>query len=248
MSRHLTSHLQPSGANNPPVLDSDGQEVRYTGVNRITDEGTVVDIGTSPNSNDGDPLRTAFLKINNFIEASYWTNSEVNEAITQIQERGPFLGVLNYSDLPSSFSPELRSAEYRIAVLRETLSDTSIASFGIRYPLINSSGLTLNNGRVILYPGTLLSWNETNDTYDVVFEPTANLAEFSYADALDRLRQGTAESGLTANQQQELFNDIQAEAAAANQSYSLQARNVEDAIVEMNAKLKSRGMDAGYYG
>ena len=73
LNRRLDYHLYPQGRSAsepdliPNVKDSDGNIIQYTSTDRRTTESTVVDIGTAPNANDGDPLRTAFIKINNFI-------------------------------------------------------------------------------------------------------------------------------------------------------------------------------------
>lgn len=88
MSNKLEDHLYPAGTAadptvTPSVLDSDGNTVTYTSSKRKTNEATVVDVGDSANSNTGDPLRTAFIKINNFIEASYWANEGVVQTFAQ---------------------------------------------------------------------------------------------------------------------------------------------------------------------
>ena len=90
MSSKLTDHLWPKGRSltepdlMPNVLDSDGAEVFYTSDKRKTTDATVVNLGSSPNANNGDPLRTAFSKINNFIEASYWANDGINAKFRDI--------------------------------------------------------------------------------------------------------------------------------------------------------------------
>ena len=87
MSRYLEKHLYPKGRSTtepdlmPNVLDSDSNPISFLDPKRKTNESTVVNLGSSPNSNDGDPLRTAFAKLNNFIEASYWTNESLNQEI-----------------------------------------------------------------------------------------------------------------------------------------------------------------------
>lgn len=93
MSTKLEEHLYPRGRSVsepnslPNVLDSDGAIVTYYSDKRKTTQSTVVDLGDSPNSNNGDPLRTAFAKINNFIEASYWVNEAINQQLTIINQR-----------------------------------------------------------------------------------------------------------------------------------------------------------------
>jgi hypothetical protein len=68
----------------PSVLDSDGLEVGYFSDVRKTTEATVVDIGDAPNSNTGDALRTAFIKMNNFMEAVYWWSDEINHKFNDL--------------------------------------------------------------------------------------------------------------------------------------------------------------------
>jgi hypothetical protein len=92
MSTNLSDHLYPRGKSSlepnvmPNVLDSDGIPIDYYSPNRKTSEATVVNLGSAPNSNDGDPLRTAFGKINNFMEASYWANQSVVEEIVYLTD------------------------------------------------------------------------------------------------------------------------------------------------------------------
>ena len=92
MSRRLEDHLYPAGTKGDPtlqpsVLDSDGATISYTSSKRKTTEITVVDVGDSANSNTGDPLRNAFIKVNNFIEASYWTNETVAGDLDEFERR-----------------------------------------------------------------------------------------------------------------------------------------------------------------
>lgn len=81
-STNLRKYLVPNSTNKVPnVLDEDGNVVTYGGSSRLTNENTVVDLGDSPNSNTGDPLRVAFIKLNNFIEASYHVNQAIDSEI-----------------------------------------------------------------------------------------------------------------------------------------------------------------------
>ena len=90
MSTKLENILYPKGksasdpSTMPSVLDSDGNDLDYFDVRRKTSESTVVDIGDSPNSNTGDALRTAFIKINNFIEANYWWSDSINAKLNDL--------------------------------------------------------------------------------------------------------------------------------------------------------------------
>lgn len=100
MSTKFEDHLYPRGRSAtepdliPSVKDSDGNSITYSSSKRKTTEATVVNLGSSPNSNDGDPLRTSFGKINNFIEASYWVNESINKKFRDIDselKEGVFL-------------------------------------------------------------------------------------------------------------------------------------------------------------
>lgn len=90
MSTKFEDILYPRGKSSalpdvmPSVLDSDGDEVTYFDGKRKTTESTVVDIGDSPNSNTGDALRTAFIKINNHMEAIYWWSEQINHKFADI--------------------------------------------------------------------------------------------------------------------------------------------------------------------
>ena len=115
MSTKLENHLYPKGRSQlepdlmPNVLDSDGEIVTFNGPKRITTEATVVNLGDSPNSNNGDPLRTAFAKINNFIEASYWVNDSFNQLLgrmdSELRE-----GIFIYGDMDSDFDSDIIKA------------------------------------------------------------------------------------------------------------------------------------------
>jgi len=100
----------------PDVLDSDGNPVSYfddvrpAGGKRITSEVTVVDIGDNPNTNTGDPLRTAFVKINNFIEASYWVNEGINKKMRLMEQ--------NYEAVDSDLSMRIFENDSEIATLQ----------------------------------------------------------------------------------------------------------------------------------
>ena len=112
MSTNLNDHLYPRGRSVtepdllPSVKDSDGNDVLFNSSKRKTTQSTVVDLGTSPNANDGDPLRTAFGKINNFIEAEYWVNEAINQKLrdfdSELRE-----GVFLYTDSEERYNISL---------------------------------------------------------------------------------------------------------------------------------------------
>lgn len=90
MSTKLPDILYPKGVSAadpntmPSVLDSDGIAIDYFDAKRKTSEATAVDIGDSPNTNTGDALRTAFIKINNFMEANYWWSEHLNAKLDDL--------------------------------------------------------------------------------------------------------------------------------------------------------------------
>ena len=62
----LSGFLTKTGAvNKPALVDPANNNNVITENNYTVNTNTRVNIGTSPNSNDGDPLRTAFQKLNN---------------------------------------------------------------------------------------------------------------------------------------------------------------------------------------
>lgn len=109
MSTKLEDHLYPRGRSvneptlMPNVLDSDGNAIPFNSPKRKTTEATVVNLGDSPNSNNGDPLRTAFAKINNFIEASYWANEAINQKLgandSELRD-----GIFIFGDIDSEYA------------------------------------------------------------------------------------------------------------------------------------------------
>jgi len=273
--RRLDFHLQPSGNPDgvlPSVKDSDGNVVLYTGAKRITDETTVVDIGTSPNANDGDPIRTSFIKINNFIEASYHTNYENVELLRKKEFHGPFLGTLAADDFKSfqyfqdqqsdngTWDSDGRGATlFKIAILNETLESETLAGLNSAFPNVTldttNSYIRQTNNRFFIRRGSIILYRFNNDTpshssnvVEVIWQPEANEATFNYSAAFSRLANGTANSLTDSDTQKDLAFDLNQAAINTNTSHHIGARNVEDAIVEMYARISRRGLDAGYFG
>lgn len=87
-NRNLKAHLWPTGNLSDPnslpdIYDNNGLVV--TKDTRLLSNSSAVDVGDSPNSNTGDPLRLAFIKVNNFMEASFWTNTAIDSDITEVK-------------------------------------------------------------------------------------------------------------------------------------------------------------------
>lgn len=93
----------------PDVLDSDGNIVLFTANTRFVTQSTSVDVGDAPNSNTGDPLRTAFVKIDNIVEALYRNDTAKAYRLAQLEAPGRFLGMHKYADLATTFAPPLAS-------------------------------------------------------------------------------------------------------------------------------------------
>lgn len=89
---YLAKHLNPKGNlldENvlPNVIDDAGNILYYTSVNRKTTDSTLINLGSGPNTNNGDPLRIAFAKINNFMEASYWAYENISDDVESVEDK-----------------------------------------------------------------------------------------------------------------------------------------------------------------
>ncbi|MCG7944881.1 MAG: hypothetical protein N0C84_00895 [Candidatus Thiodiazotropha taylori] len=93
--KQLREYLQPDkGDSVPLVYDHGGTPVSKVNGNLLTDTYTAVDLGDTPNSNNGDPLRLAFAKINNFVEAVYHYTDDLHDSVQTI-DQSYVDGVLN---------------------------------------------------------------------------------------------------------------------------------------------------------
>jgi len=249
LNRRLDYHLYPKGRSAsepnliPNVKDSDGNIIQYTSNNRRTNESTVVDIGTAPNSNDGDPLRTAFIKLNNFIEADYITNEIIDQELNRLEFFGPFLGVKDYVDLPLNLI-----SDQNVAVIKTTIRADGYASWKSNYPNINDVGMELVEGDLILPKGSVVRYNKSTNKYDVMYQNFSDNILFDFKAALARYRDGTADADLTNVEQQALYNNFINTEVGAGSTKDIKARNVSDAIAEAHIRFSQRGFDSGYYG
>ena len=249
LNRRLDYHLYPKGRSAsepnliPNVKDSDGNIIQYTSNNRRTNESTVVDIGTAPNSNDGDPLRTAFIKLNNFIEADYITNEIIDQELNRLEFFGPFLGVKDYVDLPLNLI-----SDQNVAVIKTTIRADGYASWKSNYPNINDVGMELVEGDLILPKGSVVRYNKSTNKYDVMYQNFSDNILFDFKAALARYRDGTADADLTNVEQQALYDNFINTEVGAGSTKDIKARNVSDAIAEAHIRFSQRGFDSGYYG
>lgn len=249
LNRRLDYHLYPKGRSAsepnliPNVKDSDGNIIQYTSNNRRTNESTVVDIGTAPNSNDGDPLRTAFIKLNNFIEADYITNEIIDQELNRLEFFGPFLGVKDYVDLPLNLI-----SDQNVAVIKTTIRADGYTSWKSNYPNINDVGMELVEGDLILPKGSVVRYNKSTNKYDVMYQNFSDNILFDFKAALARYRDGTADADLTNVEQQALYDNFINTEVGAGSTKDIKARNVSDAIAEAHMRFSQRGFDSGYYG
>lgn len=128
MSRRLEDHLYPAGTAadpniTPSVLDSDGVAITYTSAKRKTNESTVVDVGDASNSNTGDPLRNAFIKVNNFMEASYWANESIVKDIDVVVAR-----IDSDSAVVSSLVTRMDSADSDLLAVADATAPTIVTA------------------------------------------------------------------------------------------------------------------------
>lgn len=249
LNRRLDYHLYPKGRSVsepnliPNVLDSDGGIIQYTSNKRLTSESTVVDIGTSPNANDGDPLRTAFIKINNFIEADYITNEIIDQELNRLEFLGPFLGVLEYASLPLNLI-----SDQNIAVIKTTLRTEGYASWKISYPNISDIGMELAEGDLILPKGSIVQYNKSTNQYNVLHQNFSEDFLYDFKTSLAKYANGDADTEMNTAEQQALYNNFIETEAGSNKNLDIKARNVSDAITEAHLRFSQRGFDSGYYG
>ncbi len=249
LNRRLDFHLFPKGRSAtepdliPNVKDSDGNIIQYTSAARRTTESTVVDIGSAPNSNDGDPLRTSFIKINNFIEAEYITNEIIDQELNRLEFFGPFLGILDYADLPLNMI-----SDKNVAVVKTTLRAEGFSSWRSSYPNINETNISLSEGDLVLHKGSLVQYNKSTNKYEVLYQNSGDNVAFDYKTVLARYKLGTADTDLSAAQQQALYDNFIQTEAGSNNNLDIKARNVNDAIAETHLRFSQRGFDSGYYG
>lgn len=185
--KNLPDILYPQGNNTtglpqpnviPDVLDSDGNPVFFTSTKRFVSQVTGVDVGDSPNSNTGDPLRTAFVKLDNITEALYRNDAGKSYRLAQLEQPGRFLGILDYSQLPlppqKSIPDPTVTANAHVypqngdwAILRTRIGGdtaTTMPVFQQNFPFINTTSASLINtstftSNIYVDAYSVLQWN-----------------------------------------------------------------------------------------
>ena len=237
----LSDYLSKNSSINKPSLTDPANSNAVIAENDYTvNTNTRVNVGSSPNSNDGDPLRTAFQKLNNFIEAVYRTNVNVNADITQLSSTGTFLGAKTYLEI-TALTPNNNDT----LVLAESILTTNPDATPVYTNKITSASFTLTNGVYSISAGSLLKYNGSK--FALEHSNSAKNITFDFDGALARLALGTATSEKSSAEQKELYAEyLKLNQGAAN-SVRLQAQTVEDALVEITVRKSTAGRDAGYY-
>ena len=239
----LSDYLTKSGSVNRPNLTDPANSNAVISENQYTvNNNTRVDVGSSPNANDGDPLRTAFQKLNNFIEAVYRTNLNINTDITTLSSAGSFLGAKTYVEI-TALSPNNNDT----IILDEAILTTNPDATPVYTNFISLESFKLSNGVYSIAGGSFLKFNGTTSKFELDHNNVSKNVTFDFDGALSRLAAGTANSTLTSLEQQNLYAEyIKLNQGAAN-SKRVEATTVEDAITEITVKASTSGRDAGYY-
>lgn len=178
-NRNLKAHMWPDGnlsnpSSLPDIYDNSGQIV--TNDTRILSNSSAIDIGDSPNSNTGDPLRLAFIKVNNFMEAMYWTNSAIDSDITEIKTDVNNFTLGLDSKLDSEYARvnavikaldmELDS-EYTARIANQVVQQMSLDSDSIVIQAIQSFGYIASSTAPASPTNGRLWFDTTNDTFNL---------------------------------------------------------------------------------
>jgi len=239
----LSDYLTKSGSINRPSLTDPANSNAVISENQYTvNTNTRVNVGSSPNANDGDPLRTAFQKLNNFIEAVYRTNVNVNADITTLSSAGTFLGAKTFTEI-TLLSPNNNDT----IVLEGAITTTNPDAAPVYTNHITIESFTLSNGVYSISGGSFLKFNSTKNKFEIDHNNGSKNITFDFDGALARLAAGVANTNLSSLEQQQLYADYQKLNQGAANSKRLQATTVEDALTEVTVKASTSGRDAGYY-
>lgn len=256
-----------------PVIKDSGSTLSFFDANRRVGDNTRINIGSSPNSNTGDPIRTAFIKVGNFMEAAYMADSDKDRRLVRFEK--PFgdsdfrlLGLRNPnqirwdsdavhtklgtiggidSDQFASLSPG------DTIILSSRIPSSSRQVFLDKYSRalphgrIDINSVALKNGEYSVNAPAYLRMGD-DGLLKVEGEVTLNQMGLDFDGALARLQQGTQSSKLSAADQRILYDDLVTTQGTTGSSFRVDADNVEDAFAEVMAKLVRVGYDAGYYG
>lgn len=239
----LSDYLTKAGSTNRPSITDPANNNAVVSENDYTvNNNTRVNVGSSPNANDGDPLRTAFQKLNNFIEAVYRVNANVNTDISTLSSSGTFLGAKSYVEI-TGLSPNNNDT----IILDHVITTTNPDLTPVYTNFITIESFTLSNGVYSIAGGSFLKYNNTKSKFELDHNNGGSNVTFDFDGAVSRLAQGLANTTLTSLEQQQLYSEYQKLNQGASNSKRLQATTVEDAITELTVKSSTSGRDAGYY-
>ena len=256
-----------------PVTTESGT-LSFNDANRIVKNNVRINIGSSPNSNTGDPLRTAFIKVGNFMEAVFRADSDKDLRIKRFEtpvgdSDFRILGVKSCDDLrwdSDAVHTNLGNANTGFdsdtfaglkpgdtLVLTDQISPRSRQSFVDRYARANPHGridintVRLKNNEYSVNAPAFLKVGD-DGLLKVQTEFALDQVGLDFDGALERLSAGTQKSKLSAADQQRLYQDFNDVQGLTSSSFRLSASNVEDAFAELMARQVRVGYDAGFYG
>jgi hypothetical protein len=278
-NRNLSDILKPNYGDDvgevgiAPVKNDAGSEVSFNATSRKVKNNVRINIGNSPNSNTGDPLRTAFIKIGNFMEAVYATDSDKDRRLARLERPTGdsdfrILGVKSSAQIQwdsdetytkRGVSGGIDSDAFKnlsegdVVILSTNVPSQSRQSFRDNYARSNPAGridintVNVRNGEYgITAPAYLRVGSDGLLKVENEFTPQNLRLDFD--GALSRLQAGTQTSKLSAADQRTLYSDFNNTQGDTASSFRISADNVEDAFAEMMARLVRVGYDAGYYG
>ena len=248
--------------------------IAFNDSNRIVKNNVRINIGSSPNSNTGDPLRTAFIKVGNFMEAVYRADSDKDLRIkifeTPVGDSDfRILGVKSSNDLrwdsdavhtnignantgfDSDTFAGLKAGD--TVFLTDRIDPISRQAFIDKYSRSNPHGridintVRLKNNEYSVNAPAFLKVG-SDGLLKVQTEFALDQVGLDFDGALSRLSAGTQSSKLSASDQQQLYSDFNDIQGLTNSSFRISADNVEDAFAELVARQVRIGYDAGFYG
>jgi len=255
-------------------VNIDSGTLPFNDASRIVKNNVRINIGSSPNSNTGDPLRTAFIKIGNFMEAVYRADSDKDLRVKRFEtpvgdSDFRFLGVKSCDDLrwdSDGVHTNLGNANTGFdsdtfaglkpgdtLLLTDQISPRSRQSFVDRYARSNPHGridintVRLKNNEYSVNAPAFLKVG-ADGLLKVKTEFALDQVGLDFDGALERLGAGTQKSKLSSADQKKLYQDFNDVQGLTSSSFRISASNIEDGFAELVARQVRIGFDAGFYG
>ena len=237
--------------------------IAFNDSNRIVKNNVRINIGSSPNSNTGDPLRTAFIKVGNFMEAVYRADSDKDLRIKRFEtpvgdSDFRILGVKSSNDLRwDSDAVHTNIGNANTGFDSDTFAglkagDTVFLTDRIdpisRQAFIDKYSRSNPHGRIDINTVRLKNNEYSVNSPAFLKVGSDGLLKVQTEFALSRLSAGTQSSKLSASDQQQLYSDFNDIQGLTDSSFRISADNVEDAFAELVARQVRIGYDAGFYG